>query len=162
MSFEKTWSGDWRARIQERVRQRGFSNVTQYAAGRIGVSLLDLANELGSEDVAAAQIRRLLIDESMSAKSIAKTARDLLARELLTVLPLGWTNPLDETTRSEVAGATARWHTELEDYLEEDATSTALREFLNAQLPEGWRPTNPDDPTIVALVDRSLRATRSP
>ena len=45
--FGKIWSGDWHARVLERVQQRGFATVTQYTADRVGIPLVELAEELG-------------------------------------------------------------------------------------------------------------------
>lgn len=162
MSFAKTWSGDWHTRISERVRERGYLNVTNYAGDRPGVPLLELAYQLGPDDVAAAQIRCVLIEEAVRSKTIPRMTRDLFARELFAALPLGWTNPLDETTRSEVAGAIADWHSELADFIDRDAMRAAGREFLASQLPTGWRPTGSDDAILVALARRCLRGAAGP
>lgn len=156
MSFEKTWSGDWHGRILERVRQRGFENVTQYASAHAGVSLLLLADELGPDDIAAAQLRSMLVDEAIHTHSVPYVLRDLFARELRAVLPKGWKCPLDEESRSEIIGALVRWETELKEHLDNRATFTAGQDFLNAELPTGWLPVGPDDPVITAFVDRCL------
>jgi hypothetical protein len=154
--FEKTWSGDWHARTLERVQQRGFATVTQYAAGRIGVPLVELAEELGSDDVAADQLVCLLIEEAIRTKTVPRMLRDLFVRELREALPRGWRYPLHDEARSEVARALARWETELEDHLDKPATFTAGQDLMNAELPTGWLPAGPDDPVIIAFVDRCL------
>ncbi len=76
-------------------------------------------------------------------------------------IPQGWKSPLDDAARSEIAGALARWETELEDHLDKPATFTAGQDFMNAELPTGWLPEGPDDPVIVAFVDRCLGRTPS-
>jgi hypothetical protein len=161
VSFAKTWSGDWHSRILERVRQRGFETVTQYASGRPGVSLIVLADELGPDDITAAQIRSLLVEEAIRTCTVPRILRDLFVRELHYALPEGWKYPLDEASRSEVAGALARWQTELEiahhlDCFDEEMTFKAGQDLLNAELPTGWLPEGPDDPVIIAFVDRCL------
>lgn len=162
MSFETTWSKDWHTRVEDRVRQRGFSSVTQYAQNRIGVPLLELADELGPDDIAAAQITLLLIEEALRAGDIRNAARDLLVRQLRVALPAGWSNPLNESTRSEVAGAIADWYSDLEDYIDRDNMRAAGRELLAAQLPLGWRPAAPDDAIVATFVDRCMRASSLP
>lgn len=156
MSYAKTWSGDWHGRILERVQQRGFSTVTQYAIDRPGVSLLVLATELGSDDVAAAQIRTLLVDEAIRTHTVPRVLRDLLTRELHDALPHGWRYPLDYESRSQVARALARWKTELEDHIDHELTFKAGQDLMNAEFPTGWLPEGPEDPIIVAFVDRCL------
>lgn len=154
--FEKTWSGDWHARVLERVQQRGFATVTQYAADRVGAPLVELADELGPDDLAADQITCLLIEEAVRTQTVPRMLRDLFVRELREALPQGWRSPLDDEARSEVARALARWETGLEDHLDKPATFTAGQNFMNAEFPPGWLPDGPDDPVIIALVDRCL------
>lgn len=156
MSFAKTWSGDWHGRVLERVQQHGFETVTQYADQRPGVSLIALADELGSDDVAAAQIRSVLVAEAVRTRTIPHALRDLFVRELRQSLPQGWKYPLDDASRSEVAGALADWETELQDHLDEERVFKAGQDLLNAELPTGWLPEGPDDPVIVAFVERCL------
>jgi hypothetical protein len=154
--YAKTWSGDWHARILERVQQLGFTTVTQYAAARIGISLLDLAKELGRDDVAGEQIRSILIDEAVRTNTIPRALRDLFVRELCYALPDGWVYPLQDEPRSEVAGALARWKVDHQAHLDGTSTFQAGQDLLNAELPAGWLPDGPDDPVIVAYVDRCL------
>lgn len=161
MSFEKTWSGDWHGRILERVRERGFETVTQYADEHPGVELFVLAKELGPDDVAAAQIKSVLVQEAIRTRTLPRVLRDLFVRELRRSLPEGWNCPLDDASRSEVAGALASWRAELEvedhlDCFDDESTFRAGQDLLNAELPDGWLPEGPDDPVIVAFVDRCL------
>jgi hypothetical protein len=154
VSFEQTWSGDWHGRVLERVRQRGFETVTQYANERPGVSLPDLADELGQDDVAAAQIRSILVDEAIRTQTLPHVLRDLLVRELRQGLPEGWRYPPDDESRSEVARTLGRWKIDLKEHLDADATFAAGQDLMTAELPTGWLPAGPDDPIVVAFVDR--------
>ena len=152
--YETIWSGDWHARVLERAQQRGFATVTQYAAARVGLPLIELAEELGPDDIVADQVTCLLIEEATRADAIRPMLRDLFVRELREAIPHGWRSPLDDEARSEIAGALARWKTTLADYLDNAAAFTAGQQFMNAERPTGWLPSHPDDPVIVAFVDR--------
>jgi hypothetical protein len=161
VSYAKTWSGDWHGRVLERVRLQGFETVTQYASGRPGVSLITLADELGPDDIAAAQIRSLLVEEAIRTCTVPRVLRDLLVRELHYALPHGWKSPLDDASRSEVAGALARWETDLQiahqlDCFDDESTFKAGQDLMDAEFPTGWLPEGPNDPVIVAFVDRCL------
>jgi hypothetical protein len=156
VSFEKTWSGDWHGRILERLQQRGFETVTQYASARPGILLIVLADELGPDDVAATQIRSMLVDEAIRTRTIPRLFRDLLFRELRQALPQGWSSPLDDKSRAEVAFALGSWELDIDDHLDKEPTFQAGQDLLNAELPDGWLPEGPDDPVIVAFVDRCL------
>ncbi|HWO21848.1 MAG TPA: hypothetical protein VNO30_23925 [Kofleriaceae bacterium] len=154
--YQKTWSGDWHARVLERAQRLGFATVTQYAAARVGVSLVDLAEELASanEDVAGVQVMWILVEEAIRTNTVPRVLRDLFVRELRQALPQGWKFPLDDASRCDVAGAVAGWKVELKEHLDDKATSMAGRELLNAELPDGWLPAGPDDPVIVSFVER--------
>jgi hypothetical protein len=156
MSFARTWSGDWHGRILERVRLRGFETATEYANARPGVPLVTLAQELGSDDIAAAQLRSVLLAEATGSNAVPRQLRDLFVRELREALPRGWSNPLDDESRSSVAGAYADWWAELKDHLDHAASTEAARDLLDAELSPGWLPDGPDDPVIVAFVNRCL------
>ena len=161
MSFARTWSGDWHGRILERVRQRGFNSASEFAAERTGASLIALADELGQEDIAAAQLRSVLVEEATHTNTVPRLLRDLLVRELRGALPRGWVCPLGDESRSRVAGAVADWWAELKEHLIEGATFDAGRALLDADLAAGWLPEGPDDPVIVAFVDRCIGRTPS-
>jgi hypothetical protein len=154
--YQKTWSGDWHARVLDRVQQLGFCTVTQYVAERPGVSLLALAQELGTEDIAAVQVMCMLLEEAIRTNTLPRLLRDLFERELRKALPEGWTQPLDDATRYQVAGAISGWYAELQDHLDHAATMAAGKALLSTELPAGWLPDGPDDPVIITFVDRCL------
>jgi hypothetical protein len=161
VSFEKAWSGDWYGRILDRVHKRGFETVAQFIGERPGTSLLVLAKELGTDDVAAAQIRSILVQEAIRSNTVPRALRDLLVRELRQGLPQGWKSPPDDESRSKIARAVARWKTDLkiEDHLDcfdDEMSFKASQDLLKAELPTGWLPEGPDDPLIIAFVDRCL------
>jgi hypothetical protein len=159
--YQKTWTEDWHTRILERVHRLGFDSVTQYAADRVGVSLVDLARELGSDDVAGIQVMHMLLEEAIRTNTVSRLLRDLLVRELRQALPQGWESPLDDTFRSKLARALGRWEIELKHYLHDEPTFIAGQALMDAELPTGWLPAGPDDPIIVAFVDRCLGRTPS-
>jgi hypothetical protein len=156
MSFTKTWSGDWHRRILERIRQHGFDTVTEFANDRAGASLSMLADELGREDVAPAQLRSMLLDEASRTKTLPRLLRDLFVRELRHQLPAGWKYPLEDDSRYAVVSAIADWVAEFQDYINDEGKSAARRILLNTELPQGWLPEGPDDPVVVAFVERCL------
>jgi hypothetical protein len=161
VSYAKTWSGDWHERILERVRQRGFENLTQYANAHIGVPLLVLADELGPDDIAAVQLESVLVQEAIRTNTVPRVLRDLFVRSLRERLPQGWRCPLDEESRFGVVGAIVDWETQLKDHLDDASRFAAGQAFVNSELPTGWLPEGPDDPVIIAFVDRCLGRTPS-
>ncbi|OJH33384.1 hypothetical protein BON30_48945 [Cystobacter ferrugineus] len=52
MSEGRSCEGNWKARLYERVRERGYDSLTAFAEARPATSLMALADELGPEDIA--------------------------------------------------------------------------------------------------------------
>ncbi|HWO24245.1 MAG TPA: hypothetical protein VNO30_36125 [Kofleriaceae bacterium] len=123
-------------------------------ADRVGVYLVELAKELGSDDVAGIQVKYMLLEEAIRTNTVPRLLRDLLVRELRHGIPEGWQYPPDDASRSRVARTIGRWEIDLKDHLDEDATLVASQDLMEAELPVGWLPDGPDDPIIVAFVDR--------
>ena len=75
------WRGDWQARLYALIQERGFSSVTAYADSQPGATLLELADVLGSGNVAAVQIEWRLVAEAAASGTMERCARSLLARD---------------------------------------------------------------------------------
>ncbi|HZI16643.1 MAG TPA: NUDIX hydrolase [Myxococcus sp.] len=151
MSGGAAWRGNVRARLYERVRERGYDSLTAFAEARPAIPLYVLADELGKDDVAAVQVLSGLLGEAEQRKQVTRFVRDVLVRELAEALPDGWPAVLDDANRFEVAMALARWST----YTPEthrgrvDQVGDAL---LAAPPPPGWRPLGPDDELLRTLL----------
>ncbi len=76
-----------------RVQRLGFATVTQYAGARVGIPLVDLAKELGQDDVVGIQIMNMLVEEAVRSNTVRHALRDLFVRELRWALPQGWSSP---------------------------------------------------------------------
>ncbi|RKI14941.1 NUDIX hydrolase [Corallococcus sp. AB030] len=151
MSGDRSWEGNWKARLFERVRARGFSSLTAFAEARPAVPLYLLAEELGKDDIAGIQVLRELLDEAKRRKQVTRFARDVLVRELSEGLPDGWPTTMDDENRFQVAQALGCWYGHIpETHLERaDQLMAALR--ANPP-PAGWRPLGPDDELLRTLM----------
>jgi hypothetical protein len=75
----QAWSGDWRARVFERLRARGLESVTAFADSRPAASAVELADEpsidatagIDRADVAAEQLLRIWREEARGGGSEA-------------------------------------------------------------------------------------------
>ncbi|HEX5754553.1 MAG TPA: NUDIX hydrolase [Archangium sp.] len=151
MTDGRSWDGNWKARLYERVRERGYDSLTAFAEARPTASLLELADELGPDDVAAVQVFSGLVAEAERSRKLTRLVRGQLVRELAEALPNGWPDVLDDATRFKVAVALARWGTftpETHDQHVERAKA-ALRA---SPPPPGWRPRGPDDELLLTLL----------
>lgn len=156
------WQGNWEERLYARIRDRGFTSVTEFIESRPGATLVELADELGPKDVAAVQLRWRLVAEAAASGSMERCARSLLARALREELPEGWQRewhdvPGDPTTPLfRKAGALSSVVVALPDAYE-DAVDRIGLALDAADIPEGWLPVNADDPLLAEIFRRHWR-----
>ena len=96
MTDGRSWQGNCKARLYERVRARCFDSLTAFADARPAVPLYALADELGNDDVAAVQVLSGLLAEAEQRKQVTRIVRDVLVRLLSQNLPNGWPAVLDD------------------------------------------------------------------
>ena len=151
MSGGQAWQGNVRARLYERIRERGHDSLTAFAAARPAVPLYLLAEELGKDDVAAVQVLSGLLAEAEQRKQVTRFVRDVLVRELAESLPDGWPAVLDEANRVEVAMALGTW-TAYSPETHKERVRKAGDALLATPPPPGWRPLGPDDELLLTLL----------
>jgi hypothetical protein len=151
MTDGRSWQGNWKARLHERVRERGYASLTAFAAARPAVPLLALAEELGADDVAAVQVFTELLTEAVQRKQVKRLERDVLVRELSARLPNGWPAVLDDPNRFAVAKALASWIA-LTPEDDKERARKVMATLLATPPPPGWRPLSPDDELLRTLL----------
>jgi hypothetical protein len=151
MTDGRPWDGNWKARVYERVRARGFDSITAFAETRPTASLVALAEELGPDDVAGIQVYDGLVDEAVRSKQVTRLVRGQLVRELWGSIPEGWPAVLDDDNRFKVAKAVGPWIAYTPDTHKERVRQ--VRDALLANPPPaGWRPLGPDDELLRTLL----------
>ncbi|RYZ41194.1 MAG: NUDIX hydrolase [Myxococcaceae bacterium] len=151
MSEDRSWQGNWRIRLFERVHERGYNSLTAFAEARPAVPLYLLADELGKDDIAGAQVLSGLLDEAERHKQVTRFVRDVLVRELSESLPDGWPTLMDDENRFEVAQALGCWYGHIPESHQERAEQAMAALRANPP-PKGWRPLGPDDELLRALL----------
>jgi hypothetical protein len=151
MSDGGAWEGNVKARLYERVRERGYDSLTAFAEARPTASLLELADELGPDDIAAVQVFSGLVAEAERSRRVTRLVRGQFVRELAEALPNGWPAVLDDSTRFKVAVALARWGTYTPETHEQrvEQAKAALRA---SPPPPGWHPLGPDDELLLTIL----------
>ncbi|RKH68386.1 NUDIX hydrolase [Corallococcus aberystwythensis] len=151
MTDGRSWNGNWKVRIHERLEARGFKSLTAFAEAHPSMPFVELAEELGKDDVAGVQVLRGLLAEAEQRKQVTRFVRDVLVRHLAESLPDGWPAKMDRSNRFLVAKAIAFWSTDTPDTHQEriDRARAALR--ANPP-PPGWRPLGPDDELLLTLL----------
>ncbi|WP_223747953.1 NUDIX hydrolase [Myxococcus sp. XM-1-1-1] len=151
MTDGRSWQGNWRVRLYERVRERGFDSLTAFAEARPAVPLYALAEELGKDDIAGAQVLVGLRAEAERRNQVTRLVRDLLVRELAAGLPNGWPATLDDVTRFQVAKALGMWSGSTPETYSE-RTRQVIAALRANPPPMGWRPLGPDDELLRTLL----------
>jgi hypothetical protein len=151
MTDGRAWQGNWKARLYERLRERGYESLTAFAEARPAVPLYALAEELGEDDVAGVQVLSGLLAEAEQRKQVTRFVRDVLVRLLSQSLPDGWPAVMDDANRFAVAKALGRWSAYIPETYQEraDQVMAALRA---TPPPPGWRPLGPDDELLRTLL----------
>ncbi|RKI73896.1 NUDIX hydrolase [Corallococcus sp. AB049A] len=150
MSGGEAWRGNIKARLYERVRERGFDSLIAFAEARPAIPLYALADELGN-DVAAVQVLSGLLYEAQQRRQVTRLVRDVLVRELAERFPNGWPGALDDVSRGEVALGLGTWFAYTPETHKErvDRAGDAL---LAHPPPPGWQPLGPDDELLRTLL----------
>jgi len=151
MSDGRSWEGNWKVRLYERVRERGYKSLTAFAEARPAVPLYLLAEELGEDDIAAVQVFSGLLAEAERCKQVTRFVRDVLVRELSEGFPNGWPSVLDDASRFEVAMALGRWSAYTPE-THEKRVEQARAVLRATPPPPGWRPLGPDDELLLMLL----------
>ncbi|QDE67300.1 NUDIX hydrolase [Myxococcus xanthus] len=151
MTAGRSWQGNWKARLYERVRERGYDSLTAFAEFRPTASLVELAEELGPDDVAGVQVYDGLVVEAVRSKQVTRLVRGQLVRELWGSLPDGWPVVLDDTSRFAVAKALGPWIAYTPEPHKERAREVRTSLLVNSP-PAGWRPLGPDDELLLTLL----------
>jgi hypothetical protein len=146
----RAWQGNWRVRLYERIRERGYPSITAFADARPTASLVALAEELG-EDVAGGQLLSGLLAEAERRKQVTRFVRDVLVRMLSQGLPEGWPAVLHDENRFKVVKALARWSGYMPETYADRARQVSAT-LLASPPPPGWRPLGPDDELLRTLL----------
>ncbi|WNG25001.1 NUDIX hydrolase [Cystobacter fuscus] len=151
MSEGRSWEGNWKVRLYERVRERGYDSLTAFAEARPTTSLVALAEELGPDDIAGVQVFSGLLAEAERRKQVTRLVRGQLVRELWACLPNGWPVVMDDANRFKVAKAIGLWSS-LTPTTHEQRVEQARAALRATPPPPGWRPLGPDDELLLTLL----------
>ncbi len=148
------WRGDWRARLLDLLRMKGFESLTSFALALPFATLDDLVAVIGKGDVAPIQLQWRLVEEARSANSLRECSLDLFVRFLLEARQ-GWPSDLSWEGQADVRSALISWQSCLNDKKYDALLSKMVLELLDAtDIPPGWLPSGVEDPRLVALFGK--------
>ena len=151
MSEDRSWEGNWKARLYARIRERGFDSLTAFAEARPTVPLHLLAEELGPDDIAGVQVLSALLAEAERRKQVTRFVRDVFTRLWSQSVPDGWPTVLDDASRFKIAEAVGSWIAYTPE-THKDRARQVRTSLLAAPPPPGWRPLGPDDELLLTLL----------
>jgi hypothetical protein len=151
MSGGRAWQGNVKARLYERIRERGYDSLTAFAEARPAVPLHLLAEELGKDDVAGVQVLSGLLAEAERQKQVTRFVRDVFARLWSESVPEGWPAVMDDEARFAVAEALGCW-TAYTPETHKQRVKQARAALRASPPPPGWRPLGPDDELLLTLL----------
>ena len=151
MTDGHSWEGNWKVRLYERVRERGYDSLTTFAEARPTASLVALAEELGKDDLNAVQVFSGLVAEAERSHQLTRLVRGQFVRELSENVPNGWPAVLDDKARLEVAMALSSW-TAFTPETHKERVRQARAALRASPPPPGWRPLGPDDELLLMLL----------
>jgi hypothetical protein len=151
MSDGSAWEGNIKVRLYERVRERGYDSLTAFAEARPTASLVELADELGPDDIAAVQVFSGLVAEAERSHKVTRLVRGQLVRELSESLPDGWPAVRDDEAGFAVAEALGCW-TAYTPETHKERVRQARAALRATPPPPGWRPLGPDDELLLTLL----------
>ena len=151
MSDGRSWDGNWKDRLRERVHKRGYASLTAFADTRPTASLVDLAEELGADDLNAVQVFSGLVSEAEASHRLTRLTRSQFVRELYECLPNGWPVVMDDANRFKTARALGSW-TAFTPETHKERVRRARAVLRSNPPPPGWRPLGPDDELLRMLL----------
>jgi hypothetical protein len=151
MSDGDSWDGNWKVRLYERVRERGYDSLTAFAEAHPTLPLVELAQELGGDDVNAVQVFSGLVAEAERSHQLTRLVRGQFVRELSEGLPDGWPAVLDDANRFKVARTLGMW-TSYTPETHKERVRQVGDALLATPPPPGWRPLEPDDELLRTLL----------
>ena len=151
MSDGRAWEGNVKARLYERVRERGYESLTAFAEARPAVPLYLLAEELGKDDVAGVQVLSGLLAEAERRKQVTRFVRDVFTRLWSESVPDGWPPVLDDANRFKVAEAIGSWVAYTPE-THKERVKQARAALRASPPPPGWRPLGPDDELLRTIL----------
>jgi hypothetical protein len=142
--------------LQDALARRQFASATDYADTAPCARLDTLASHLEVPDVQGDHLRWLLWEEAAHAGTVARRARDQLARDLYNDLRDGWGQGL----YARKGYVFDQWRRQLPRNLQ-FAAAPVRDAMLDAPLPTGWRPSGADDPDLMEIFVSYWPATAS-
>jgi hypothetical protein len=168
----QAWLGDWRSRLVERLRARGFDGVMALAEANPQSSLETMVEYLSTDhetgidraDLCAEQLVRVWREEAQrrGTEAVERFSRRMLVGELHRDLPEGWHAnwPRTDPATSRLASVTAEWicnHAEENQRAAKRVCDAMIDEGRAGAIPQGWLPVNADDPLLVEIFRRHWR-----
>ncbi len=151
------WQGDWKARLQEKLKTLGFSSLEEFLNAYPGLGYVSLAKHLGDANVAAMQLYGEQLRRGSVLNNLRFVAMDCLVRFLNEYIPRGWKNGRHFQHRS--ASAFASWSTSIAAHASsysgiEQVLKQIFDNLESMPIPAGWLPKDSTDSFVVQAFEK--------
>jgi hypothetical protein len=143
--MNKTWEGDIDAKVYQRVKEKGYTTVREFAESLPTKSYVKLAEELG-EDVAGIQIEAVLADEYQKTNELVTFIKSNLVRSICDNFPNGWNTEEDSNLKQ--AYTYAEVASPFVEPIDKKIEESWHRLVNLPQIFIGWLPRDVDDPIL--------------
>lgn len=137
----------------ERQLQRNHQNALRLCSEATGVSLRDLAMQLG-EGASSFGLKAILIREAYEQGCLREVLMDLLAERIRAWFPSGY----HADSSISPAAAAASWQSAIEKKVDDDRIHQCTRSvvrYLREDVPPGdWFPLSAEDPVLAAIFEQ--------
>jgi hypothetical protein len=152
MTYKSAWEGNWKKRVENRIREKGYENLISFAEHNPKKTFFELAQILG-EQIAPIQVEQLLSEAYYEQSQYPRYLRSALSRHIRLSMPQGW--HLAQNWDYQVVDAILSWERGTPDVYDK-FTKKVLDLFKNAtNIPQGWLPDGADDPIILEIFKQA-------
>lgn len=156
----KAWTGDWRARVQDRARRLGFECVWDVFAAHPGIPFGQVFRYLRETEtlqdipIAHIQLQAVLFEEAETRRRTKEAIADTLVRQLREHLRSGWNRGKKvPERRGRAAGEWELPASRTSPYYSISSRIFSALEELRP--PDNWCPEDIDDPFIQEAFRRA-------
>lgn len=150
--MNNTWEGDWKTRIRERVKEKGYQDLIDFSEKNPSLSFFELTKLLG-ENIAPIQTEQMLSEEYYQKGQYTRYLKSSLARELKNARIDGWQT--DEAFNISLFSSIQNWKNHSPDeyaYF----TDKVLNILQHSDfIPNDWLPSGADDPIVLKIFEEA-------
>ncbi len=150
MTMNKTWDGDWKARVRHCISKAGYSDAWAFAEANPSIPFGKLFQLLknhcfsNGESICYTQFQSIFFEDAISNGKLREAIIDTLLRRIRQHLPNGWNK--GKNTRIKKADIISQWELPLLQFEQYSEIAESVWKILKTiEIPDDWCPVNRED-----------------